>query len=76
MAICPCPRCLIPKDHAHKMGMRQDKRQRVSLARTDNLQYRAKISSARDIIYQKHRAVDSTPVQNLLKPESLVPTEV
>lgn len=76
MAECPCPRCLIPKDCAHKLGTKRDKQQRVSLARVDNLQYRAKVSSAREIIYQQNRAVNSVFVHRLLKSESLVPTKV
>lgn len=76
MGLCPCPRCLIPKTCAHQVGTKSDKRRRKKLARVDNLQYQAKISSARDIIYQQLRGVDSTFVQDILKPESLVPTKV
>ena len=76
MGHCPCPRCLITKNCAHQLGTKNDKRQRKSLARVDNLQYQVKISSARDIIYQNNRKVDSKLVQNFLKPQSLVPTEV
>lgn len=76
MGNCPCPRCLIPKDRAHLLGTKRDKSQRISIARVDNQCYRAKISSARDLIYIKNRAVDSVPVQRFLKQQSLVPTEV
>jgi hypothetical protein len=51
-------------------------RQRTTLARVDNLQRQAKITAAREMIYGQNWAVDSAPVQRLLKPESLVPTEV
>lgn len=76
MANCPCPRCLIPKHRIHQLATRRDQRQRKSLARMDNLQYRVKISSAREIIYKNKCAVESVYVQRLLKPESLVPNEV
>ena len=76
MGKCPCPRCLIPKDGAHLFGTKRDKKQRTSLARVDKQLYKAKISSARDLIYINNRAVDSVPVQTFLKAQSLVPTEV
>lgn len=76
MGSCPCPRCLVTKDNTDQLGTKSDQRQRVTLARKDNLQYRVKISSARDIIYDQNRTVDSTFVENLLFSESLVPTEV
>lgn len=76
MGSCPCPRCLVPKDKADQLGTKSDQSQRVTLARRDNLQYRVKISNARDIIYEQNRTVDSEYVQNILKSESLVPTEV
>lgn len=72
----PCPRCLMPMDLMHMIGTKRDKKQRLTLARVDNLSYRAKISTARELIYESNFAVDSLPVQHLLKPESLVPTEV
>ena len=76
MGICPCPRCLIPKGRAHLLGTTDDRNQRRDLARVGDQHYRAKITDARKIIYQNNRTVDSVMVQRLLKPESLVPTEV
>lgn len=60
------------------MGTKSDKRQRASARyiRMDNLQYRVNISNARDIIYQQLRGIDSTFVEDILKPQSLVPTGV
>ena len=72
----PCPRCLIPKDSGHPLGTKRDQNQRKKLTRVDNLQYRAKISSARDIIYRQKRTVDSVFVNRVLKAQSLVPTQV
>ena len=75
MAKCPCPRCLTPKDLLDQLGTKHDQSQRVRLARLDNLQYRVKISNARDIIYEQNRSVDSKFVDNILGDESLVPTQ-
>ncbi|KJA13829.1 hypothetical protein HYPSUDRAFT_99722, partial [Hypholoma sublateritium FD-334 SS-4] len=75
MGNCPCPRCLIPKNSAHLLGTKDDRKQRRSLARVDDRHYKAKILGARKLIYQNNRTVDSIMVQRLLKPESLVPTE-
>lgn len=76
MGNCPCPRCLIPKDRAHQFGTKRDKKQRKSLARVDTLQYQVNVSSARKIIYQDNRTVQSKLVDNILKTKSLAPTEV
>ena len=76
MGNCPCPRCLIPKDRAHQFGTKRDKKQRKSLARVDTLQYQVNVSSARKIIYQDNRMVQSKLVDDILKTKSLVPTEV
>ncbi|KJA21682.1 hypothetical protein HYPSUDRAFT_111821, partial [Hypholoma sublateritium FD-334 SS-4] len=75
MGNCPCPRCLIPKNLLDQLGTKHDHSQRTRLARVDNLRYRVKISSARDIIYKQNRSVDSDFVDAILKEESLVPTE-
>ena len=76
MGGCPCPRCLIPKDSTRLVGTKQDRKKREALVRVDNLSRRAKVESARQLIYEQNWAVDSKPVQRLLQPESLVPTEV
>lgn len=56
--------------------MPQDMAQRVSLARVDDQHRRVVVSLAREIIYHKNFAVNSSAVEKLLKPESLVPTTV
>jgi hypothetical protein len=66
----------MPKDHIHLVGTKWDMQQKTTLTRVDNLQCQAKITTACEIIYEQNWAVDSAPVQCLLKPESLVPTEV
>ncbi|KJA26291.1 hypothetical protein HYPSUDRAFT_133110, partial [Hypholoma sublateritium FD-334 SS-4] len=75
MGCCPCPRCLVPKNDTDQLGTKHDQHRRVTLARKDDLQYRVKVSSAHDIIYQQNRTVDSNFVEHLLKSESLVPTQ-
>jgi hypothetical protein len=73
---CPCPRCLIPLERVQNMGMARDMRQRITLARVDDDVRRRKVGVARDIIYGKNYAVDSAPVEAILKEESLVPSSV
>ena len=73
---CPCPRCLIPMDRVHNMGMPCDMTQRKSLMRIDNVQWRSRVEAAREAIYVKNSAIDGVAVQNLLKEDSLVPTAV
>jgi hypothetical protein len=58
------------------MGMVQDMKQRGTLARVDDAARRAKVASAWDIIYKKNYAVDSAPVERVLKEQSLVPNSV
>ncbi len=76
MGNCPCPRCLVPKQSIHLLGTQDDRDQRKTLIRVDDSSHRKTISSARKHIYQKQRPVDSVLVQRLLKPQSLVPTNV
>lgn len=73
---CPCPRCLIPLDRVHNLGMARDRTQRVTLARIDDNQRRSKVSGARRIIYEENLQVNCSAVENLLKETSLVPTTV
>ena len=46
------------------------------MACTDDENRRRMVHSAWEIIYEKNYAVNSKPVEALLKQESLVPTEV
>jgi hypothetical protein len=56
--------------------MAMDQRKRRSLARTDDRSRQVKVSVARELIYRKNYAVNSEPVERLLKETSLVPTAV
>ncbi len=75
MSDCPCPRCLTPKDLFDQSGTKLDHNRRARLARVNTLQYRVKVSNARDIIYRQNRPVNSKFVNTILKDESLVATE-
>jgi len=76
LGCCPCPRCRVPLDHAHYFGMARDRSQRVSLARIDDQERRSKVASARRLIYESKKRVDSAAVERLLKENSLVPSTV
>ena len=73
---CPCPRCLIPKQYLPGLGTTSAMKLRTEQLRSDTTQRRGKIIQARDFIYNKGYVVNSKNVDNLLKEESYVPTEV
>ena len=73
---CPCPRCLIPLDRVTNMGRPRDMMQRRTLSRVDDIKRRNCVKAAREIIYKKNKAVNSTAVERLLQEDSLVPTMV
>jgi hypothetical protein len=58
------------------LGMVLDRKQRKTLPRVDDDARRRSIRTAREIIYQKHYAVNSEQVEDVLKEKSLVPTIV
>jgi hypothetical protein len=76
LGICPCPRCLIPLSEVHKLGTKRDIARRVTRARVDDQSRRGKVVAARRLIYQKNYPINSLAVENLLKEQSLVPTDV
>ncbi|KAH7923645.1 hypothetical protein BV22DRAFT_1015047 [Leucogyrophana mollusca] len=71
---CPCPRCTIPMIRVSDMGRERDMLQRHLLARVDDDERRLKVKTAREIIYGNNYAVNTPKVEELLKPQSLVPT--
>lgn len=73
---CPCPRCLIPLEHVHRVGMKNDRKQRKTKGRVDGPDRRELIDSARDIIYNMARPVNADKVEIILKGKSYVPTDV
>lgn len=73
---CPCPRCLIPLSRVCNLGMARDKAQRISLARTDNIQRHTRVYAARKLIYEKNHRVNSAAVESMLREMSFVPNAV
>lgn len=73
---CPCPRCLIPKNHLHNLATKKDIVQRRILTRRDTKERRLKVTTSRQLIYDKGYVVGTPQVEALLKEESLVPTMV
>jgi hypothetical protein len=76
MGRCPCPRCKILKEDIPNLGTPADVTVRVEDIRRDNATRREKVAEARKFIYEGGYVVNSNKVDDLLKPESLVPTEV
>ena len=76
MGNCPCPSCKIAKEDIPNLRTPADVAVRVEKARHDDVARREKVSEARKLIYEGGYVVNSKKVDDLLKPESLVPTEV
>ncbi|KAJ2987670.1 hypothetical protein NUW54_g9360 [Trametes sanguinea] len=74
MGNCPCPRCLVTKDAISAVGTARDMDARVRKVRVDDVNRRFKVARARSFVYDQHRGIGSKAVEELLKPESLVPT--
>jgi hypothetical protein len=73
---CPCPRCSVPKAELSQFGTPKDRIQRQSLARMDSKDKRRDVDMARRKIYKDKFSVTCKAVENVLKPESWVPTSV
>lgn len=73
---CPCPRCLILKEDIHKLGTRSDWKTRDEAQRHDDRAVRYSIKRARELIYKKGYAVNSSRIDGVLGNSSLVPTRV
>jgi len=63
-------------DRLQRMGMPQDRQQRVTLKRVDDDARRFSIANARRLIYERNYAVNSKSLANFLNAESWVPTLV
>jgi len=73
---CPCPRCKVPFGSLHLTGTESDRKDRITLRRYDDQDFKNVVSSARRKIYQENHKVTSAWVERKLKGESLVPTSV
>jgi hypothetical protein len=71
--LCPCPRCLIPKEKIDLMGQVRDLAQRKDNPR--NILYDT-VQTARNFIHQLGLPINGSAVDKLLKPTSSVPTVV
>ena len=58
------------------MGMRRDLTQRVSLARVDDVDRRARVQAARTALYENNHPVNGAAIKRLLNQDSLVPSIV
>jgi hypothetical protein len=58
------------------MGKQRDKNMRTKKPRVDDEERRFKVEVARRRIYKEGLVVNSTYVEDILKPQSLVPTVV
>jgi hypothetical protein len=76
MGGCPCPRCKIAKSIIENVGSKPDMKIRKDEVRLDDEDRRHKVEAARKLIYKEGLALNSERVEALLKPESLVPTQV
>ena len=76
LGLCPCPRCLIPMVRVPNMGMRRDLTQRVSLARVDDVDRRARVQAAWTALYENNHPVNGAAIKRLLDQDSLVPSIV
>ena len=66
----------MPLKIVHNLGTISDMKQRVALARVDDLDRQKKIETARSIIYDRDYAVNSEASEALLQEQSLVATKV
>jgi hypothetical protein len=58
------------------MGMSRDLGQRVSLARVDDVDRRARVHAARTAIHEHNHPVNGAAIKRLLDQDSLVPSIV
>jgi len=73
---CPCPRCLVKKDHIHLGGTPADTTTRTTRPRKHDHLFMDVINTARQLFNTGLRSLTSDPVERLLKPRSWVPTVV
>ena len=76
LAQCPCPRCLILKSNIPRLGMAVDKNTRKQLIQVDSKALQNKVNHARQLMFKDGINISSVFIDRLLKPQSLVPTQV
>ena len=75
LGTCPCPRCLIKKEHISGLGTKADKQRRSKNRKADK-RYQASIEAAREIIYKRGYTVNSKAVDRVIGSQSLTPSRV
>lgn len=70
MGLCPCPRCLTPKNSFSSLGLVRDMKSRLTNLRVYTM---AKVIQARDFIYRYGNTVDGVKVEHTLGEGSWVP---
>ncbi|EUC58746.1 hypothetical protein RSOL_274000 [Rhizoctonia solani AG-3 Rhs1AP] len=75
MGRCACPRCLMPKMKFKLVGQHNDIKYRAHHPRVDDQDRRNRTDSAWNLIYSKGKKLGSKFVEQLLEPQSLVPTK-
>ncbi|KIL62147.1 hypothetical protein M378DRAFT_13086 [Amanita muscaria Koide BX008] len=71
---CPCPMCLIEKKNISRIGTEQDRRQRVSLARNDDILHQERVENVRQTVFEQGLPLSSTYIEQTLGAESLTAT--
>lgn len=71
--LCPCPRCLVEKKNADKMGLKNDMKARETKPR---FFFSEVVNLARCCLYKLGYSISSTKIDDMLKPFSLMPTMV
>ena len=71
---CACPDCLIETDQFWKMGTKTYMARRLKRARVDDREYRRRVRSAREFIFEHGFSTISERVNKLLGSRSLIPT--
>ena len=76
LGACPCPRCELPKAQIAQVGTIPDDNRRERLRRANGRLFRWNVDNARDAIYRLGKTVKSKVVEDILFPQSYVPTSV
>ncbi|KAF7967234.1 hypothetical protein HWV62_35081 [Athelia sp. TMB] len=71
---CPCPRCLVTMDQVEELGTKRDRDRREKLERIDTEQRQSSLETARGFMFTRGDGPTGKAVDDILGPESRVPT--
>ncbi|KDQ06670.1 hypothetical protein BOTBODRAFT_181375 [Botryobasidium botryosum FD-172 SS1] len=71
---CPSPKSLIEKQDIAQLGTKDDRDRRISTARRDDEDRRARVNKGRDMVYNQHVPLGSKKLDEVLKARSEVLT--